>query len=144
VNLALRAFGKLPTNGQIQEMLAVALLNAGMLDSATAIVTAAMAITPTSRKTAETVVYVMEQTDAPAWEWHLAVARRDWLGRNLVSVVAHLDSAMVSLPSRVDRALECRFLDPMLPMAGWVKLDAVAQIEATLSNSGVCRTRSGE
>jgi uncharacterized membrane protein YiaA len=144
VNLALRAFGKLPTDGQIQEMLAVALLNAGMLDSASAVVTAAMAITPTSARTAETVVYVMEQTGAPVWKWHLAVARRDWLDLNLVSVVAHLDSALVSLPSRVARARECRFLGPMLPMAQWVKVDAVSRIEATLANSGVCPARPSE
>ncbi len=103
-----------------------------------------MAITPTGGRTAEAVVYVMEATDAPRWKWHLAVARRDWLARNLVSVVAHLDSAMVSLPSRVDRALECRFLEPMLPMAEWVKVDAVSRIEATLANSGVCPARSVE
>jgi len=144
VDLALNAFGRHPTDGRIQEMLAVALLAAGMSDSATAVVTEAMAITPTGGRTAQVVVDVMERTEAPAWKWHLAVARRDWLDRNLVSVVAHLDSAMVSLPSRLDRALECRFLEPMLPMAEWVKVDAVAQIEATLANSGVCLARSGE
>ncbi len=144
VDLALDAFGMHPTDGRIQEMLAVALLAMAMPDSATAVVTEAMAITPTGGRTAEVVVYVMEETDAPRWKWHLAVARRDWLERNLVSVVAHLDSAMVSLPSQIDRALECRFLEPMLPMAEWVKVDAVAKIEATLANSEVCLTQSGE
>ena len=144
VDLALGAFRRHPTDGRIQEMLAVALLAAGMSDSATAVVTEAMAITPTGGRTAETVVYVMEETDAPQWKWHLAVARRDWLDRNLVSVVAHLDSAMVSLPSRVGRPVECRFLEPMLPMAEWVKVDAVSRIEATLANSVVCPARPSE
>ena len=141
VTLALDAFARHPTDGQIQERLATALLGAGMSDSATAVVTEAMAITPNGVGTAETVVYVMEQTEAPTWKWHLAAARRDWLDRNLVSVVAHLDSAMANLPSRVDQAVECRFLEPMLAMAAWIKVDAGAQIEATLANSDVCPAR---
>ena len=143
VDLALRAFAMHPTDGRIQEMLAVALLSAGMPDSATAVVTEAMAITPSSARTAETVVYVMQETAAPGWKRHLAIARRDWLDRNLVSAVAQVDSAMGRFPGRLEQTMDCRFLEPMVPMVEWVAPDSKEQIGATLANSGVCSARSG-
>jgi tetratricopeptide (TPR) repeat protein len=141
VELAEEAYRMHPTDGRIQEMLIVALLEAGKPDSALRIATASMRATPTSQRSAANLVYVLEQTDAPEWKRLLAVGRRKWLDRDLVSAVIHLDSAAAVLPRTMRSSGDCRFLEPMLPMAEWIATDLAGQLRDVLERSPACSKR---
>ena len=143
VRLATRAFSLHPTDGRMQETVITSLFEADMPDSAVAFAHRALALNPTSVRTARAVVHAMERGGVPDWQRQLAAAHGHWLEQNPVQATLLLDSASAGLSTPRLEPVDCRFLELMIPMAGWLRQNVEVQLDRARAQSEACRGETG-
>ncbi len=127
----------------MQETVIASLFEADMPDSAVAFAHRALALNPTGIRTARAVVLAMDRSGVPDWQRQLAAAHGHWLEQNPVQATLLLDSASAGLSTPRLEPVDCRFLELMIPLAGWLRQNVEVQLDRARAQSEACRGETG-
>jgi hypothetical protein len=133
---AKRAYGIMPHDPAIIELLTRAYYELGETDSALAVAAAGADSAPSSTITADSYVFLLAETDAPNWRRFLIEAKRDWLSGELASATMRLDSTAMSLPGEAASDVGCADVRRTLPVVEALNPILARRLTAPPSSGG--------